>query len=103
MELPQDKDGYLLNIKDWNEQIAQKIAEQEKLSLTNDHWEVLLELRNFYDHYQRHPTLRVLINQLIKQDKMANITSTELYKLFPDGPIKQGSKIAGLPKPASCI
>jgi tRNA 2-thiouridine synthesizing protein E len=26
-----------------------------------------------------------------------------LYKLFPEGPAKQATKYAGLPKPARCI
>ena len=29
--------------------------------------------------------------------------SRYLYKLFPKGPAKQATRIAGLPKPAKCI
>ena len=30
-------------------------------------------------------------------------TSRYLQRLFPDGPAKQATKIAGLPKPAKCL
>ena len=32
-----------------------------------------------------------------------DIENKELYSLFPNGPIKKAAKIAGYPKPVSCV
>lgn len=98
-----DKDGYLTNINDWDETVAQKIAEDEKLNLSNDHWLAIRFLRHFYLTYETMPTVRLLVKELSKilPEKKGN--SIYLNQLFPQGLIKQSSKVAGLPKPKRCI
>ena len=33
-----DEDGYLLNLDEWNEEIAGFLAEQEEVEMTPSHW-----------------------------------------------------------------
>jgi len=98
-----DPQGYLKNVADWNEELAVVIAEGENITLTPAHWEVIHFVRNFYLEFNTSPAIRVLvkaIGQALGTDKG---NSKYLYTLFPIGPAKQATKIAGLPKPAKCI
>ena len=95
--------GNLVNIDDWSEQLAIFMAAKEGLMLTADHWEVIRFLRKFYFEYGITPMVRLLIKHL-NQHQGKNKSSEEyLYKLFPGGPAKQGSRLAGLPQPQGCI
>jgi len=38
-----------------------------------------------------------------RMNKVGGIETKELYSLFPNGPIKKATKIAGYPKPVSCV
>jgi len=98
-----DKQGYLLNSDDWSEALAPIIAEQESISLSPAHWEVVLFVRNFYLEYNTSPAIRALVKAMAKKLGADKGNSIYLYKLFPKGPAKQATKIAGLPKPAKCL
>ena len=95
--------GNLTNLDEWNEPLAMFMAVKEGLTLTPDHWEVIRFLRKFYFEYGISPMVRLLIKH-IKLDQHKNKNTKEyLYKLFPGGPAKQGSRLAGLPEPQGCI
>ena len=98
-----DKHGYLLNLDDWSEQVAEFIAGLENITLTDNHWEVVYFVRNFYKEYKTSPAIRMLVKAMQKQLGDDKGNSKYLYKLFPKGPAKQATRIAGLPKPAKCI
>ncbi|MCM2477918.1 TusE/DsrC/DsvC family sulfur relay protein [Serpentinimonas maccroryi] len=98
-----DEEGYLINLADWNKEIAEYIAEEEKISLTENHWEVVNYLREYYNEYQIAPAVRVLTKAIGKQFGEEKGNSKYLYDLFPYGPAKQACKIAGLPKPTGCV
>ncbi|NVJ60000.1 MAG: TusE/DsrC/DsvC family sulfur relay protein [Gammaproteobacteria bacterium] len=98
-----DKEGYLLNSKQWTKDLAPLIAEKENIELTQEHWEVIEYVRNFYDEFATSPSIRPLVKYLAKQLGSEKGNSLYLYKLFPKGPAKQATKIAGLPKPKRCI
>lgn len=102
-EIATDKQGYLLNSDDWSEVLAPIIAEQESIELTPAHWEVVLFVRNFYLEYNTSPAIRALVKAMAKKLGEDKGNSIYLYKLFPKGPAKQATKIAGLPKPAKCL
>lgn len=98
-----DKEGYLANLQDWTPTIAEEIAAQEGIELTEQHWEIIYSLRDFYKHYQISPAMRVLVKH-VKQtlgDEKGN--SIYLLKLFHNSPAKLASKIAGLPRPTNCL
>jgi tRNA 2-thiouridine synthesizing protein E len=98
-----DKDGYLVNVDDWNKAIAEELAEKENIQLTSMHWEVINELRTFYLNYKMLPTMRLLFNNLEKKLGANCPSNSNLQLLFPAGLFRQASKIAGLPKPVRCI
>ena len=98
-----DEEGYLVNLADWNEDVANFLAEQEKVDLSPNHWEVVNFLREYYNDYQIAPAVRVLTKAIGKKLGPDKGNSKYLYELFPYGPAKQACKIAGLPKPTGCI
>jgi len=98
-----DEEGYIVDIDQWSEQLAQHIAKVEDLEMTPEHWEVINILRDYYQEYQIAPAIRVLTKQVAKRLGDSKGSNKYLYELFPYGPAKQACKIAGLPKPTGCI
>jgi len=88
-------DGYLEDMSQWNEEIAREIAEEIGIELTDKHFEVL--------QYLREKTEAGEALTIRKVGKSGIVDIKELYKLFPKGPLKFSSKIAGIPKPTSCV
>ena len=98
-----DEEGYLINLNEWNMDVAKYIATTESLNMTDNHWEVINFLREYYDEYPIAPAVRVLTKAIGKQLGPDKGNSKYLYELFPYGPAKQACKIAGLPKPTGCV
>jgi tRNA 2-thiouridine synthesizing protein E len=101
--LATDAEGYLLNLADWSPEVAGRLAEEEKIVLTEAHWEVINFLRDYYAEYQIAPAVRVMTKAIGKQFGEEKGNSKYLFELFPYGPAKQACKIAGLPKPTGCV
>ncbi|KXK51189.1 MAG: DsrC family protein [Chlorobi bacterium OLB5] len=92
-----DADGNLVNISDWNEEIAAELAKEEGIEiLTEKHWQVINYMRKVYSETGDSPSIR-------KLTKESGVDTKELYALFPKGPAKKAARIAGLPKPKGCI
>jgi tRNA 2-thiouridine synthesizing protein E len=98
-----DEEGYLLNLAEWTEDVAVYMAKEEKVDMTESHWEVVNFLREYYNEYQIAPAIRVLTKAVGKKLGADKGNNKYLYELFPYGPAKQACKIAGLPKPTGCI
>lgn len=98
-----DEEGYITDIGEWSEQLAAAIAEAEDVEMTDEHWEVVNFLRNYYEEYQIAPAIRVLVKAIGKKLGPEKGNNKYLYQLFPYGPAKQACKIAGLPKPTGCV
>ena len=91
-----NEEGYLTNMSQWNEQIAAVIAAEEGIGpLTEAHNKVINYLRQ-----QQAAGAALTIRSM---GKSGVVTTKELYDLFPGGPLKKSSKIAGIPKPVGCI
>ncbi|RTR33605.1 TusE/DsrC/DsvC family sulfur relay protein [Shewanella atlantica] len=102
-QIETDPQGYLKQVSQWNEEIAELIAAQEQITLTPAHWEVIHFVRDFYLEYKTSPAIRVLVKAIGQKLGADKGNSKYLYTLFPTGPAKQATKVAGLPKPAKCI
>jgi tRNA 2-thiouridine synthesizing protein E len=95
-EVDVNEEGYLTNMSEWNEQIAAAIAQEEGIPpLTDAHMKVINYLRQ-----QQAAGAALTIRSMCKSGV---VTTKELYDLFPGGPLKKSSKIAGIPKPVGCI
>jgi TusE/DsrC/DsvC family sulfur relay protein len=90
-------EGYLIDASQWTEEIAKAIAREEGIEkLSESHWKIIRFLQREFKENGQLPTIR-------KIKKTGSIPIKELYELFPDGPLKKASRIAGLTKPESCI
>lgn len=89
------EDGYLTDLSQWNKEIAVEIAKQNGIELTDKHWEVIYWIQ---DQVKNDVALSI---RGIKKSGVIDIK--EFYELFPGGPLKISTKIAGVPKPKSCI
>ncbi|MFD2177536.1 TusE/DsrC/DsvC family sulfur relay protein [Veronia pacifica] len=98
-----DAQGYLKNFSDWHKSLVPMLAEQESIELTDAHWEVILFVQDFYREFNTSPAVRLLVKSMEKKYGPEKGNSRYLYKLFPKGPAKQATKLAGLPKPVKCI
>ncbi len=89
-------EGYLNNHAQWNREIAEAIAKEEGIAeLTPAHWKVIEFLQADYKEKGALPTIRRI--------NVACVPTKDFYTLFPGGPLKKAARIAGLPKPASCV
>ncbi|MFA5297045.1 MAG: TusE/DsrC/DsvC family sulfur relay protein [Lutibacter sp.] len=89
------EEGYLEDMSQWNKEIATEIAKELGIELTDKHFEVINYLR------EKQGEGEVLSLRKVGNSGIVNIK--ELYVLFPKGPLKFSSKIAGIPKPTSCV
>jgi dissimilatory sulfite reductase related protein len=90
-----NEEGYFIHPDQWTPEIAEAIAAEEQLDLTDQHLAVCEFIRNKYQSGE---------NLTIRSVGNSGITDIKgFYKLFPGAPMKKAAKIAGIPKPASCV
>lgn len=102
-EIPTDQQGYLVDHTLWTVDLAEIIASEDGIELSSAHWEVIHFVRAFYIEYKTSPAIRALTKAMKAEFGEEKASSRYLYRLFPEGPAKQATKYAGLPKPARCI
>lgn len=95
--------GFLVDTNDWNEDVARELAKLNAIELTDAHWEIIAFIRDYYLRYKHLPNARVFTKAVAKQLGEDKGNSRYLHKLFPDGPLKYACKLAGLPKPPTCL
>ena len=90
--------GYLVNQEDWSKELAEHIAEEEGVALTQKHWDLLEYLRDeYFNNNSNQPNTRHIVKAM--SDKWgAKLGQKDIYELFPKDPSKQGGRIAGLPE-----
>ncbi len=98
-----DDDGYVINLGDWSEGLAQFLADQDDIKLTDEHWEIINFLRDYYQKYQIAPMIKILVKEIGKAMGKEKGNTKYLYQLYPGGPAKQACRYAGLPKPTGCV
>ena len=102
-EIGTDSDGYLIDFNDWHEDIVPILASKENIVLTLEHWEVIYLVRQFYLEFKVSPAMRLLVKAMEKTYGSKKGNSKYLFTLFREGPAKQATKLAGLPKPVKCL
>ncbi|MBM3357978.1 MAG: TusE/DsrC/DsvC family sulfur relay protein [Betaproteobacteria bacterium] len=97
--VPVDDEGYLVDPGDWNEEIAEKLARQERVMLSDAHWAVIRFVREYYEQHQIIPDARHVMRHLAAYRGGHDEGRNDLFRLFPYGYVKQACKIAGMRRP----
>jgi tRNA 2-thiouridine synthesizing protein E len=94
-----DDEGYLIDPAQWSEQVAEALARQERIILSEEHWAVIRFMREYYERHQIAPDARHVIKHLAEVKGAGSKGRNELFVLFPYGYVKQACKIAGMRRP----
>lgn len=92
-----DEEGYLIEPQDWNEDIAREFAQQEGIQLTDDHWDAIRFMREYYAEHQIAPDVRHVMKHL--EIRLGPDSRNAIFQLFPYGYVKQACRIAGMKRP----
>jgi len=90
-----NEEGYLTDFSQWTKEVGEEIAKNEGITMTPRHWEVIKWVQEQFNNN------KPMSIRGIKKSGILDIK--EFYSLFPGGPLKKATKIAGVPKPKSCI
>lgn len=90
-----NEEGYLKNPAQWTPELAHELAHEVNITLTDKHFEVL--------NWLRAKQAEGVALSIRKVGNSGIVDIKQFYALFPGGPLKISSKIAGIPKPVSCI
>jgi TusE/DsrC/DsvC family sulfur relay protein len=93
-----DDQGYLLDPADWNEDLAQELARQENIELTEQHWAAIRYMRDFFAEHQVIPDVRFVMRHM---GTAFGGSRNLVFELFPYGYVRQACRIAGMRKPRS--
>lgn len=91
-----DAEGYLANASQWTPDVANALAREVGVDLSPEHWKVIEASRKDYETQRQSPGLRRIT-------QLTGVSMKDLYRLFPKAPGKICARIAGLPKPKSCL
>ncbi|MEZ5082934.1 MAG: TusE/DsrC/DsvC family sulfur relay protein [Bacteroidales bacterium] len=90
-----NEEGYFTDPSQWTKEIAAAMAKEEGLELTDKHYEMLEYLRNKFNSGEQ-LTIRGI-------NKSGIVDVKTFYQMFPGAPLKKSTRIAGIPKPTSCV
>jgi tRNA 2-thiouridine synthesizing protein E len=91
-----DAEGFLTDLAEWDDELADVLASQIGLTLTDEHRAVLAFLRDDFVARGETPTLR-------RASAGSGVPVKDLFRLFPQKPAKKMAYVAGLPKPVGCV
>lgn len=95
VDIKVNDEGYLTDFSQWTKEIGEELAKENEIEMTDKHWEVVSWIQE-----------QVIANKPLSIrgiKKSGVIDIKQFYALFPGGPLKVSTKIAGVPKPKSCI
>lgn len=95
-EVHVNDEGFLTEYDEWDKELANQLAANIGIELTEDHWKAIRFVRDHYKAQGETPTLRRVANE-------AGIPTKQLFQLFPKKPAKKMAYIAGVPKPVGCV
>jgi tRNA 2-thiouridine synthesizing protein E len=84
----------------WSRESAEAIAKSEGLKLTDDHWELIRALQEYFNRNWRGPVRIQPLHDALEEKFHHKGGLKYLYTLFPGGPVAQGCRLAGLNPPA---
>lgn len=92
-----DAEGYLIEPAEWNEAVAEVLAEELGITLDADHWHVIRFMREFYEERRVAADARFAIKSL--ETRYPGQGRKRLFELFPYGYVGQACKVAGMRRP----
>lgn len=92
-------DGTLLRLSDWSLEVAEELARRDGLTLTDDHWDVLTVMREYYQEYNISPIRKLLVKEVREKLDANKFQLSYLNELFPNGLLTQSTRLAGIPIP----
>lgn len=99
-----NNEGFLEDASAWTTEVAREIASEDSIDLSENHWEIIMFLRNFYkEHEISPPSNRLFVKAVKEAFGEAKGNSIYLMQLFPGTPAKTACRIAGLPRPTNCL
>lgn len=98
-----DVNGHLGHFEDWTPVVAEVLAQQESIELTQAHWEIIELAQQFYNQFDLSPSMRPFVNFVKKQLGPTQGNSIYLMRLFSSSPVVSISRISGLPRPKHCL
>ena len=98
-----DNEGYLLNPEDWSPEVAQLLANEIDIELTDERLEIVHFVRKHFEERECIPEMRTLLKTLRERHGKETATRKYVYKLFPYGYGQQACKIAGMRKPLKLL
>jgi TusE/DsrC/DsvC family sulfur relay protein len=87
--------------EDWTREHAVTAAAADEISLTNDHWDMIKALQDFFARHEK-PNVRDL-HDALEETFHARGGLKYLYGIFPGGPVAQGCRFAGLQAPSGAV
>lgn len=85
---------------DWTQAGAAAAAREEGLELTNDHWETIRALQEYYAQHGDEPVINLRdLHDALDEHFHVKGGLKYLYALFPGGPVAQSCRLAGLKAP----
>lgn len=100
INVERDPEGYLINPEAWTEDIANALAKEEGVELTESHWQILRFIREYYAKDRVVPDVRHVEAFLLDENKLDKKAAKKvIFDLFPYGYVKQACKISGMKKP----
>lgn len=104
LALELDEEGHLLDHTLWTPEVAQQLADTLAVTLTDDHYRILQQVRAFHAEFNHPPSTRPLIKYLMKTLPEMQISNQLLQQMFSTGLVaRHVNRIAGLPKPPNCL
>lgn len=96
-------DGHLLDPGDWSAAVAAAMAHRDDVELDAAQWWLIRFVRQHSIEYGMPPLMRVVIQAMRREGVVEDPSSRILYRLFPDGPVREACRYGGLPRPEACI
>ena len=105
MTIKTDAYGFLCDSNEWEPTVAETMARNDGIVLTELHWKVLRFLRDYYTEYQIAPDIRMMAKSLGGILGSKKVSKDRLIELFSQSPDQSACRYAGLPRPVkgACV
>lgn len=88
---------------DWTPSVARALAQKERLTLDDDHWDVIRALQSYYARNRETAPQLPEIKQALEEKFHHKGGGRHLQEILPGGPVAQGCRLAGLKAPAGAV